>query len=157
MCIDYDSDLGPHLLFILPFITFIWHCGALDCRPCSRWIYLYIHQIRSVAQSCPTLCDPMNRSTPGLPIHHQLPEFTQTHIHRVSDVFISPWYVAGQEAGRREEGSGWGTHVCLWRIHFDIWQNYYNYVKFKNKIKLKKNKKKNKKKQTNKQKKRSNS
>ena len=42
-------------------------------------------QIRSVAQSCPTLCDPMNRSTPGLPVHHQLPEFTQTHIHRVSD------------------------------------------------------------------------
>ena len=38
-------------------------------------------QIRSVAQSCPTLCDPMNRSTPGLPVHHQLPEFTQTHIH----------------------------------------------------------------------------
>ena len=42
-------------------------------------------QIRSVAQSCPTLFDPMNRSTPGLPVHHQLPEFTQTHIHRVSD------------------------------------------------------------------------
>ena len=40
--------------------------------------------------------------------------------------------------GRREEGSGWGTHVYLWRIHFDIWQNKYNYVKFKNKIKLKK-------------------
>ena len=39
----------------------------------------------SVAQSCPTLCDPMNSSTPGLPVHHQLPEFTQTHIHQVSD------------------------------------------------------------------------
>ena len=42
-------------------------------------------QFSSVAQSCPTLCDPMTRSTPGLPVHHQLPEFTQTHIHRVSD------------------------------------------------------------------------
>ena len=42
-------------------------------------------QFSSVAQSCPTLCDPMNRSTPGLPVHHQLPEFTQTHVHRVSD------------------------------------------------------------------------
>ena len=42
-------------------------------------------QFRSVAQSCPTLCDPMNRSTPGLPVHHQLPGFTQIHIHRVSD------------------------------------------------------------------------
>ena len=39
----------------------------------------------SVAQSCPTLCIPMNCSTPGLPVHHQLPEFTVTHIHRVSD------------------------------------------------------------------------
>ena len=39
----------------------------------------------SVAQSCPTLCDPQNRSTPGLPVHHQLLEFTQTHVHRVSD------------------------------------------------------------------------
>ena len=59
---------------------------------CSRAIFnefaesIYISdQIRSVAQSCPTLCDPMNRSTPGLPVPHQLPEFTQTHIHRVSD------------------------------------------------------------------------
>ena len=42
-------------------------------------------QIRSVAQSCRTLCDPMNHSTPGLPVHHQLPEFTQTHVYRVSD------------------------------------------------------------------------
>ena len=38
-------------------------------------------QFSSVAQSCPTLCDPMNCSTPGLPVHHQLPEFTQTHVH----------------------------------------------------------------------------
>ena len=37
-----------------------------------------------------------------------------------------------------EEGSGWGTHVYLWQIHFDVWQNQYNIVKFKNKIKLKK-------------------
>ena len=43
------------------------------------------HQIRSVAQSCPTLCDPMNHSRPGLPVHHQLPEFTETQVHRISD------------------------------------------------------------------------
>ena len=42
-------------------------------------------QFSSVTQSCPTLCDPMIRNTPGLPVHHQLPEFTQTHVHRVSD------------------------------------------------------------------------
>ena len=44
-----------------------------------------LYQFSSVAQSCPTLCDPMNHSTPGLPVHHQLPEFTQTHIHQVRD------------------------------------------------------------------------
>ena len=42
-------------------------------------------QFSSVAQWCPTLCNPMNRSTPGLPVHHQLPEFTQTQVHWVSD------------------------------------------------------------------------
>ena len=42
-------------------------------------------QFSSVAQSCPTLCDPMNHSMPGLPVHHQLAESTQTHVHRVSD------------------------------------------------------------------------
>ena len=42
-------------------------------------------EFSSVGQSCPTLCDPMNHSTSGLPVHHQLPEFTQTHVHRVSD------------------------------------------------------------------------
>ena len=42
-------------------------------------------QFSSVALSCPTLCDPMNPSTPGLPVHHQLPEFTQTHMHCVGD------------------------------------------------------------------------
>ena len=47
--------------------------------------YLHLVQFNSVAQSRPTLCDPMNRSTPGLPVHHQLLEFTQTHVHRVGD------------------------------------------------------------------------
>ena len=50
---------------------------------------LFSVQFSSVAQSCPTLCDPMNRSTPGLPVHHQLPEFTQIHVHRVR-VAIQP-------------------------------------------------------------------
>ena len=42
-------------------------------------------QFSSVAQSCPTLCNPMNHSMPGLPVHHHLPEYTQTHVHRVHD------------------------------------------------------------------------
>ena len=44
-------------------------------------------QFSSVAQFCPTLCDPMDYSTPGFPVHHQLPELIQTHVHRVSDAF----------------------------------------------------------------------
>ena len=61
----------------------IWDWGN---RSLTQFLWvLKSDQIRSVSQSCPTLCDPMNRSTPGLPVHHQLLEFTQTHIHRVSD------------------------------------------------------------------------
>ena len=52
---------------------------------CEGPFSAYHVQFSSVAQSCLTLCDPMNRSTPGLPVHHHLPEFTQTHIHRVRD------------------------------------------------------------------------
>ena len=51
----------------------------------------YSVQFSSVTQSCLTLCDPMNRSTLGLPVHHQLPKFTQTHVHRVGDA-IQPSY-----------------------------------------------------------------
>ena len=51
----------------------------------KRWYDESSVQFSSVTQSCPTLCDPMNHSTPGLPVHHQLQEFTQTHVHRVSD------------------------------------------------------------------------
>ena len=47
--------------------------------------YPHSVQFSSVTQTCPTLCDPMNCSTPGLPVHHHLPEFTQTHVHQVSD------------------------------------------------------------------------
>ena len=56
----------------------------------TRWTFAGIFQFSSVTQLCPTLCDPMNRSMPGLPVHHQLPEFTQTHVHRVSDA-IQPF------------------------------------------------------------------
>ena len=53
--------------------TFSWNLGLL---------FSSVH-FSSVTQSCPTLCNPMNRSMPGLPIYHQLPEFAQTHVHRV--------------------------------------------------------------------------
>ena len=48
-------------------------------------LFYYSQSVSSVAQLCPTLCIPMNRSTPGLHVHHHLPEFTQTHVHQVGD------------------------------------------------------------------------
>ena len=59
-----------------PLKFFLWSMPHVFCPSV---------QFSSVAQSCPTLCDPMNYSTPGLPVHHQTPEFTQTHAHRVGD------------------------------------------------------------------------
>ena len=60
-----------------------------DCDSQS-WA-VYWNQFSSVAQSCLTLCDPMNRSMPDLPVHHQLTESTQTHVHRVGDA-IQPFH-----------------------------------------------------------------
>ena len=75
-------------------------CHHIKCLYCwirkykNKWTRLLVLETRnkittvqfsSVAQLCPTLCDPVNCSTPGLPVHHQLPEFTQTHVHRVRD------------------------------------------------------------------------
>ena len=54
-------------------------------NPTDRGAWWATVQFSSVAQSCLTLCNPMNHSKPGLPVHHQLPEFTQTHVHRVGD------------------------------------------------------------------------
>ena len=51
-------------------------------------LILYLVQFSSVAQLCPTLCDPMDWSVPGLPVHHQLPEFTHTHVHWVGDAIL---------------------------------------------------------------------
>ena len=65
-------------------------------------------QLSSVTQSCPTLCDPMNHSMPSLPVHHQLPEFTQTHVHQVSDA-IQPSHPAEyimRNAGLEETQAG---------------------------------------------------
>ena len=58
------------------------YIGSFE-MPC---LVIAIYQFSSVAQSCPTLCDPMDCSTPGFPVHHQLPELAQTHVHRLSDV-----------------------------------------------------------------------
>ena len=74
-----DPGVEPHLLH--------WQVGSLPLshQGSPRMHPLSSVQFSSVAQSCLTLCNPMNLSMPGLPVHHQLPEFTQTHIHRVGD------------------------------------------------------------------------
>ena len=59
-------------------------CSLSMCQVVSLALWISV-QFSSVAQSCLTLCDPMNRSTPGLPVHHQLPESTETHVHQVDD------------------------------------------------------------------------
>ena len=61
-----------------------------SCSPIPFYYFypqMYVRVYAQVLQSCPTLCDPMNRSTPGLPVHHQLLEFIETHVHRVRDGF----------------------------------------------------------------------
>ena len=84
-----STGVGCDFLFQRIFPTQGLNPGLPHCR---QTFYRLSHQGRlssvqfsSVTQSCPTLCDPTNCSTPGLPVHHHLPEFTQTHVHRVSD------------------------------------------------------------------------
>ena len=95
---DDPTDVGNLISgFSLPFQNPAWtsgssgftYCWSLAWRILSITSIVCSDQIRWVAQSCPTLCNPMNSSTPGLPVHHQLPEFTQTHVHRVSDAIQS--------------------------------------------------------------------
>ena len=81
MHINYCQCLS---LLYFSFFDYLCHRNFHVCQlTCSPWQISV--QLSSVAQSCPTLWDPMNRSTPGLPVRHQLPEFTQTHAHRVGD------------------------------------------------------------------------
>ena len=66
----------------------IWHSDMKCANAIGKMApmdLLYTVQFSWVAQSCPTLCDPLDHSTPGLPVHHQLPEFTQTRVHWVGD------------------------------------------------------------------------
>ena len=84
-----------HLLLVDPSPPFFEVLICPRLRSQAKWVVYFrdmervnfkcFLQFGSVAQSCLTLCDPMNHSMPGLPVHHQLPEFTQTHVHRVGD------------------------------------------------------------------------
>ena len=78
--INFKNNKKVHCIFLSVGLIF-W----LENFPnYTEWLPRHL-QFNSVPQSCPTLCDPMNCSTPGLPVYHQLLEFTQTHAHRVGD------------------------------------------------------------------------
>ena len=74
----YDAGYSSTSFLLLSEIT-------LNNIPLYSIMHLYIYQFSSVAQSCPTLCDPMDCSMSGFPVHHQLPELAQTHVHWVND------------------------------------------------------------------------
>ena len=80
-----ERYFSPHLWMKIKLGVTVQKCKSPFSLSLFCWICHDSIQFSSVAQSCPTLWDPMNRSTPGLPVHHQLPEFTQTHVHWVSD------------------------------------------------------------------------
>ena len=80
--IPYIGDIIWNFVFVFVGLT-DFYCMTIPGL--SMFLAFSSVQFSSVAQSCPTLCDPMNCSTPGLPVHHQLPEFPQTHVHWVGD------------------------------------------------------------------------
>ena len=93
---QYHTSLFVHLLMdtscfnVFPIVN----SATVNMRNCiiflnfSKWRVTFAVPFSSVTLSCPTLYDPMSHSTPGLPVHHQLPEFTQTHVHRVLIISI---------------------------------------------------------------------
>ena len=95
-------------LYILFFLTqlILFNTSLLE----TKFDSFSSVQFSSVAQLCPTLCDPMNRSTPGLPVHHQPPEFTQIHVHQVSDA-IQPSHPLSSPSPPAPNPS---QHHCRW-------------------------------------------
>ena len=104
-----DYEIGSFLVFLVCWVCHECTLTSVKCLLCINKNHLIIllnygkvlnfivwflnvkrfsnisQSVSSVAPSCPTLCDPMNHSTPGLPVHHQLSEFTQTHVHQIGD------------------------------------------------------------------------
>ena len=74
-----------NMVYFSIYFCHLWFLSSVFYSFLYRRLLFLSVQFSRVAQSCLTLCDPMNRSTPGLPVHQQLPEFTQTHVHRVGD------------------------------------------------------------------------
>ena len=81
--VDFHTHISLPSLFPLPFI--IWGAVSTSGQGTKISEGMCYQSVSSVAQSCLTLWDPMDLSLPGVPVHHQLPKPTQTHVHRVSD------------------------------------------------------------------------
>ena len=79
------ASASPSLAFHMMYSEYKLNNQGDNIQPWHTPFPILNHQLSSVTQSCPTLCDPMNCSMPGLPVHHQLPESTETHVHWVSD------------------------------------------------------------------------
>ena len=120
--------LGPYTCFflflLLTYLLNFWLCWVFIAL-CGLSLVTWSDQIRSVAQLCPTLCDPMNCSTPGLPVHHQLPEFTETHVHRVSDA-IQPSHPLSSPSplapnpSQHQSLFQWGAILQSWCAGFSL-------------------------------------
>ena len=84
LCYQNRRFLLSHAILLLVSFSASCHCWFPYLSP-EKKVKVVSVQFSSVAQLCPALCDPVNHSTPGLPVHHQLREFTQTHVHQVGD------------------------------------------------------------------------
>ena len=108
-----------HSVHLIIKILLCWGQSLVNIHMGYKYSHLFPHsekysvQFSSVAQSCLTLCNPMNHSTPGLPVHHQLPEFTQTHVHWVGDA-IQPSHLLSSPSPLAPNPS---QHQCVNSSH----------------------------------------
>ena len=114
---------GSHFLSILPIFAFTWRIDP--------YVYVYtMDTFSSVAQLCPTLCNPMNHSMPGLLVHHQLPESTQIHVHWVGNAIQPSHFLSSPLLLRpsffpsiRDFSNGSALHIRwakYWSFNFNI-------------------------------------
>ena len=125
-----NTGVGRHSLLQRIFPVQVLNPGLLHCRQIlyhwATWEVLVWPQFSSVAQSCLTLCNPMDCSTPGLPVHHQLPEFTQTHVHWVGDAIqpSHPLSSPSPPAFSLSQHQGFFSNESVLHIK---WSNYWSF------------------------------
>ena len=118
--INYCTVSEKHLLLLHLLCLSLWLCVS-DCVPGSRE-----SQLSSVAQSCLTLCGPMDCSTPGVPVHHQLLEFAQTPVHRVGHPTISSSVVPSPPASNLSQHQGLSQWVSSLHRVAKVWSFSFN-------------------------------